>query len=380
MVRLKSDQCCGCSACSNICPEQCIQMLPDEEGFLVPCVDAGKCVDCSLCDKICPAISRVALQEESIPEVYYAYNLNDEQRQLSSSGGVFVLLAHTILAEGGIVYGAALTEDCSSVEHCAVTTLDELNKLLGSKYMQSILTNQFSEIMVYLEEGKYVLFCGTPCQIVGLRKYLQKDYSRLLCVDFVCHGVPSQKAWMKYVHYLEHKCNAKLKFVSFRNKSRGWHNYSFRYIFDNITITNPFDEDLWGKMLIRNNALRESCYQCNFKGRGDADITLADAWGVENSHPDLDDDKGTSLIYIGSPKGKMFLDKISSSMRLYRCNKEEAKLLLPRITAVSSRHPQRSEFYKYIDNYSFDKLVKKYCKPSLRNVVGQIIRKANRLL
>ena len=382
MVELKSNKCCGCSACVNICPKQCIHMKPDEEGFTVPEVNKSECISCSLCEKVCPALNedRENTANTKCIDAFYGYNINEPQRLMSSSGGVFVLLAQSVLKNNGIVYGAALTEDCYRIEHIPITTNEQLNRILGSKYVQSTLEYQFKEIKQALEEEKQVLFCGTPCQVSGLQGYLNKQYTNLLCVDFICHGVPSQKAWKSYLSYLESKYGQKITSFSFRNKDTGWHFFSTCYSFyNNNKIITPFDEDAWGKMFIRNNGLREVCYQCGFKRESRADITIADAWGIEQSHPELDDDKGTSLIFVRTRKGSSYVEMISDNMHLIHCDKREMDLLLPRTQTVANRHPQRDDFYKHIGEIGFDKIIKRFCKPSLRNIIGQTLRRMKRI-
>jgi len=182
--------CTGCSACYNICPENCIQMLPDNEGFVFPEVaDKRQCVNCNLCSNVCPI---------EHPKAYAAMNLDENIRGKSTSGGLFHLFAEHIISQGGIVFGAKFdAEYC--VIHGSETTVDGIEKFRGSKYVQSAIGETFKECKVYLESGKAVLFSGTPCQIRGLLVFLDHDYENLFCVDFICMSVPSPRIWKQYL-------------------------------------------------------------------------------------------------------------------------------------------------------------------------------------
>ena len=188
--------CCGCGACVQRCPKQCVTMQEDSEGFLYPKVDLSVCIDCHLCEKVCPIINQGEGHEPQA--VYAAKNPNEKIRMQSSSGGVFTILAEKILDEGGVVFGAAFN-DKWEVEHDFVERKDELAKFRGSKYVQSKIGKSYRNVETFLKEGRKVLFSGTPCQIAGLKKFLRKDYENLFTVDFICHGVPSPGVFRTYL-------------------------------------------------------------------------------------------------------------------------------------------------------------------------------------
>lgn len=187
-------KCCGCNACVQRCPKQCIAMREDEEGFLYPKVDVAVCIDCGLCEKVCPVINQNVPKEPL--QVFAAKNKNEDQRLRSSSGGVFILLAENIIKQGGVVFGARFDKNWE-VEHGYAETLEELEPLMRSKYVQSRIGNTYKEAEMFLKQGRKVLFVGTSCQIAGLHKFLRKEYENLLTVDFICHGVPSPGVWRK---------------------------------------------------------------------------------------------------------------------------------------------------------------------------------------
>lgn len=196
----KKDNCCGCYACVNVCPKDCISMEEDSEGFNYPCVDKSKCVDCTLCEKVCPIINKDKVAQGSNEEdnTYVAYTKNATVRKNSSSGGMFTELAESVLKNNGVVFGCAFDDDFNA-HHIMIDNISDLEKLRGSKYIQSQIESTYKEAEKLLKNGKLVLFSGVACQIAGLNSYLRKDYNNLITVDVLCHGVPSGKAWRKYI-------------------------------------------------------------------------------------------------------------------------------------------------------------------------------------
>lgn len=193
---IQKQDCCGCEACVQICPKGCMCMVEDTEGFLYPQVDKSVCVNCGLCEKVCPVIhqnkSRTPLK------VYAAKNMDEEVRLKSSSGGIFTLLAESVIKRGGVVFGAKFDDEWMVV-HDYTDNIEGVAAFRGSKYVQSIIGNAYRKVEQFLKSGRMVLFTGTPCQIAGLKKYLRKEYKKLLAVDLVCHGVPSPKVWQMYL-------------------------------------------------------------------------------------------------------------------------------------------------------------------------------------
>ena len=239
MIDIKEkNNCCGCSACVQICPKQCISMAADNEGFLYPQVNSAICIDCGLCEKVCLVINQSAPREPLV--VYAAKNNNEDIRLKSSSGGIFTLLAEKVIEEGGVVFGAKFDADWNVI-HDYTETIEGLAAFRGSKYVQSIIGDNFKTAKQFLNNGRKVLFSGTPCQIAGLKKYLRKEYDNLLTVDVVCHGVPSPMVWRDYLDYKRAKraagkntVSSSLKElpvitgISFRDKTKGWKKYGFR--------------------------------------------------------------------------------------------------------------------------------------------------------
>lgn len=312
--------CCGCFACMETCPRSCITLQADQEGFYYPTVNMKKCIDCNLCVKVCPVIHRKQIKRPN--RIFAAINPDEETRMHSSSGGVFSLFAETIVKEGGIVFGAAFDEDWN-VKHIAISDSANLAKLRGSKYVQSSLNGQLSQVEKYLKKGKKVLFSGTPCQIVGLKNFLQQDYPNLYTVDFICHGVPSPMIWQFYLNEVLSRFKIdrnSIKRINFRDKSFGWKKFSFSLTYQKQgkerTLTELFYRNHYVRGFLYNIYLRPSCYACPAKsGRSNSDITIADFWGVKYVCPDLCDDKGTSLVMVNSENGLKLYKNINIPSR-----------------------------------------------------------------
>lgn len=237
MIKVKDkSRCCGCEACVSSCPVQCIDLVMDKEGFLYPQVDVTRCIDCGKCEKVCPEL--VEAGEGKATGVYAAKNPDDEVRRASSSGGIFTLLAKYVLAENGVVFGARFDKDWNVV-HDYTESKEGLGAFRGSKYVQSRTGETFKQAERFLKAGRKVLFSGTPCQIMGLKRYLRREYDNLLTVDFVCHGVPSPLVWRKYIEETLVRQDEKIQFrptlnhlfsdempliegISFRDKCLGW--------------------------------------------------------------------------------------------------------------------------------------------------------------
>lgn len=269
-IKIKSD-CCGCSACIQICPKQCISMNEDNEGFLYPEIEKDICINCGLCEKVCPELYPGIMRKPL--KVFAIKNKDEEIRKKSSSGGIFTVLAETVIREGGVVFGAKFNENWEVV-HDYTVTKDGLAAFRGSKYVQSRMGDCFSKAKSFLDQGKKVLFSGTPCQIAGLKRFLRKEYNNLLTVDFICHGVPSPKVWRMYLdETVVRQCEKKafIEEVSFRDKRLGWKKYSVSLLFsttigngakNSVLVSEPFTENLFMRGFLYDVYLRPSCYQC----------------------------------------------------------------------------------------------------------------------
>ena len=299
-------KCCGCTACVNACPVQCIVMRRDrEEGFDYPVANPDICIGCGKCEAVCPVLNPMDTRE---PMAAYAVRC-DEYVAHSSSGGVFPALAKAVIDEGGVVFGAVMENDLT-VGHTEAETMQEVERMRGSKYAQSDLYSVYFDACEYLKAGRKVIFTGTPCQIAGLKKYLGCDYDGLLTVDVACHGVPSPGVWEMYVKDMQERCRMMIDEVNFRDKSRSWRHYSITCKGSSVRSVKAC-EDPYMALFMQDMTLRPSCYDCPSRGgRSCSDLTLADLWSVASSAPQVNDDKGVSGVIVNSEKGHELLERI----------------------------------------------------------------------
>lgn len=364
MIDLKSkSMCSGCSACKNICPRNAIKMVEDNEGFSYPVVDSNLCVNCGLCIKSCPInqSKEQDIEKDSVPKAYAVYNKNEDIRMKSSSGGVFTELAKEIIKNNGIVFGAVFDEDFN-VFHDEINNEKDLEKIRGSKYIQSNINNTYAKAKQYLEEGKEVLFTGTPCQIEGLYSFLRKNYENLYTHDLICHGVPSKKAWRKYLEYREKVDGQKPEKIEFRNKEKsGWSNYIVTFSYKQAHVDINHEEDLFMKIFLSDIALRPSCYECKFKKiNRKADITIADFWGINNVMPSMNDEKGTSLMIIHSQKGEKLFKKIIDRIEYKEVDFFQSIKSNQNMIKSANIENRKEELFNDLDSMDIEKIVEKY--------------------
>lgn len=352
--------CCGCHACYNICPQRCIGMQSDNEGFWYPFVASDKCTDCGLCDKVCPIVNIDSTMNQ--PLAYACIYNNEEIRVQSSSGGLFTVIAEQVISNHGVVLGAGFDKDFN-VEHSWTDSIEGLGKFRGSKYVQSRIGDTYNQVREFLQQGRQVLFSGTPCQIAGLRSYLGKDFENLIRLDIICHGVPSPLVWQHYKLRLEEEHRAKTRRIAFRNKNCGWKRFSLSILFDDETeYIEQVNEDVFLRGFLMNLYLRPSCYTCKFKTLNrQSDITLADFWGIEKVLPDFDDDQGTSLILVNSSKGAKIFASIADQLQWQKVDIAQAVIYNPSAVASVDYNPKRQKFFnEFQTSQDIMRLIVKY--------------------
>lgn len=399
MIQIKRKKdCCGCGACVQKCPQQCISVLTDKEGFEYPQVDKKTCIDCGLCEQVCPILNR----DDRRPPlgVYAAKNTQDEVRKRSSSGGVFSVVAQQVLQERGVVFGARFDSSWQVVIDY-IEKEQDLDLLRRSKYLQAKIGNSYQQTSVFLKQGRRVLYSGTPCQILGLRHFLGTDYPNLLTIDMACHGVPSPKVWELYLDYrkneIKRKCEGmeltdtpSVVDVNFRDKLEGnhWEDYHLTFGFNisqgesTISYSSFFYDDLYFKLFLSDAILRPSCYKCPVReGRSGSDLTIADYWSINDVLPEFNDRKGISLLLVNSNKGTDFLHLVNH-IELVSTPYEVATRRNGGFSLSTSVHPGRKFFFRNLEKVDFIELAQmtlKY-KPSLvRKVLLSVISRVNGL-
>lgn len=386
-----AESCCGCGACVAKCPGSCIVMETDACGFEQPLVDADACIGCGGCDSVCPALNRCG---KAAPEkVFWAKSDSVEERRLSSSGGVFALLAHRVLDADGIVVGAAWEPGCKALRHVIVDRVENLDSVMRSKYVQSAIGREvYAGVRSALREGHRVLFAGTACQVAGMRNYLGMlaGSDRLLVVDVICHGVPSPKLWERWADYKERVRTAKLSAVNLRSKATGWSSYSsaYEYLEDengsNCADSCIFRDDWYMKAFLGNMSLRSSCFDCPAKRSSGSDITLGDFWGIQLAHPDVESEDGISAVLCNTPKGASAIDAIRPSMDHGESAFEKVLLGNPCLDQSMPKPARRAAFMSALANdlgieqmmehWSFDPTFAQGIRSKLHGIAHRIKR------
>lgn len=378
----KHELCTGCNACASICPKHCIQMIADAEGFLRPVMDETKCVECGACQKVCPILNPNKVDSDTI--AYAAMHRSDDIRLSSTSGGVFSALCNWTFSHGGAVFGAAYA-DGFSVKHRVARTMEEASLLRTAKYAQSEIVDSFQQAKRLLNDGQYVLFSGTPCQIGGLKSFLGADYERLVLVDVICHGVPSPKVWARYIDYRSQTdaAGAAPTAINMRSKETGWPGYSIRFDYSNGQhYLARSGEDPFLRCFVGDLCLRPSCYNCQFKGiYRISDFTLGDYWGVWSQLPEFNDGKGTSLVLLHSERAKTIWQQISEDMQVQAVSVPDCLNDNSSALWSSQRPAKRSEFMsRYCDEDFYEltnhllPLAKQVQVPIFRRVIKRLKR------
>lgn len=377
-----TSSCCGCGACSNICAKKAIQMQSDEEGFLYPVVNEDLCVDCGLCVSVCPASTDKEILRQPISS-YAAWNKDENVRFESSSGGMFSVIAENILDRGGVVYGAAW-KDGLKLSHVGVERKEQLGSLRGSKYIQSDMGNCYSEIRNHLRQDRWVCFCGTPCQVAALQLFLRKEYDKLVTVDFVCHGVPSQKVFDAFLSDVEKRRGVRLDRYNFRDKRvNGWSvsttssglvmgSGKRKDIMYDIAMSSYMKAFLLGKMS------RTSCYSCAFSQKKRcSDFTLGDYWGVRNVFPQMQDvAKGVSMLFVNTEKAHSFMDQIAEKSELIKSSVDEIAAYNANLNQPTHRPQSRNNLKSLFlgQDYIKENIPSTYNRDMLKFYIKRLLR------
>ena len=286
------------------------------------------------------------MKGKNLMEVYACYNKNIEIRELSSSGGIFALIAQLVIDDGGVVFAVCYDENFET-EHRKITSMEMLLPSLGSKYVPSRLSDTFESVRKHLMANQRVLFVGTPCQCAGLKQFLGQEYEKLWLIDLICHGVPSKVAWRKY---LEGVSGTQLEAINMRDKSLGWSDWKYDWILqyrDGNKKIIPQNQISFMQGFVKDFYLRPSCYECHFKGMDRiTDITIGDYWGVWKEQPEMDDNKGTSIVMIHSEKGKMMLEYIKKYIRVSKTEIEKVLRYNPSIIESAKITDKRKLFFE----------------------------------
>lgn len=374
LYNLKKD-CCGCSACMNACPQGAITMVKDLYGFIYPKIDENKCVKCGLCKKACNYQKNK--NKNKILKSYAALSEEKKLLKKSASGGIFSAIANEFLHSGGIVFGCSLERKNGKLfpEHIMINNTKNLYKLQGSKYVQSSINFTYKEVLKQLEEGKKVLFSGTPCQISGLYGFLKnKKYNNLFTMEIVCHGVPNADLFQGYLDWEAKKTNKKINNIIFRDKKYGWSEKGTIF-FKNKNKTKGKEIDIYNssyyRLFITAGFNRESCYNCNCKGKErNGDITIGDFWGIDETYPELlannggelNKKEGISCLFVNSENGNNLLNKYGKKIKLIEVDSEKIIEKNPAIVKPNRENKDRNTILSVFYNGNYENIDKWYNK------------------
>lgn len=352
-------KCCGCSACEQVCPKNAIALKPNEEGFLYPILDEELCIKCGLCKSVCPYDNKNDLKE---PEEVYAVQYKEQDiLKKSSSGAAFSALADFVLARGGAVAGCIFDENIKAV-HIVTDKKELVEKMRGSKYVQSEMGDTFRSIKAILDDGRLVLFTGTPCQVGGLKNYFKKDYENLYTVDLICHGVPSPLLLKKYLAYINEK-HGEIIDLKFRNKAlNGWA-ASGSFKSQKKEFSTSVFNDSYYQFFLQDAVSRESCYSCPYAtDKRIGDITIGDYWNIDEKLSFNEYKDGMSVIILNSRKGQKLFDNVKENLNVYETDLSHAKKGNGNLNKPSSKPALRDHIYKKIFENGYENAVKEYCK------------------
>jgi coenzyme F420-reducing hydrogenase beta subunit len=353
-------------------------MRYDEQGFSYPIINTELCTNCHLCEKSCPYLHLENIPGQAVeqyPPVYACYNKDEDTRRVSTSGGFFSVVAEKILKEGGMVFAARFDEKFSII-HAKTEKIGELEYFRGSKYAQSTIGTVYQQIKEELVSNRKVFFVGLPCQVAGLKQYLNRKNENLCTCDFICMGIASPVVWENYL--LEFEDVAKLKSIVFKDKKEGWHNWRIKFSYPEKEILSKGMDNLFFNGYLNHLYYRPSCFECPFKGiLRTSDFTIGDCWGIDKTDPDFDGNQGISAVIIQSDKARLMFEKIKDKL-IYRTIKPEDVMRYNKHSVQCAQLNQETEaFYLDMKKRNFRHAMMKYCGNTL---YIRLIRRIKRML
>lgn len=373
---VERNKCTGCKMCADVCTTGAISYQADMEGFWYPVIDPQKCTDCRLCQNACPQAHAVENRND-IPTVYAAWIRNDAVRYKSTSGGIFYALAEEVIRQGGYVVGCRYADDCKSAFHEIVHTMEDLERLIGSKYFQSDTGSIYRDVKRLLEQKEKVLFCGSPCQIAAMLRFLGREYENLITMDYICLGINSPRAYRAYVTEQEEKYKSNVRRVQFKNKKLGWQSLAtFMEFSDGKIYRKDKDRDLWVKgYILKNLYMRPSCYQCNYRNQTRiADFSVGDYWGITHvSRSNLK--KGVSVVLVSSKKADELFQRVKGSITYRKSTMEQVTPGNPALYRDPEYTKQREYFFDILGILPFSKAVALCCmEGTMAKLAGKIAK------
>ena len=375
------NNCIGCGNCQSVCPTKCISLKEDKEGFQQIYISMDKCVHCLQCEENCPIIKYQPSKNRQATniKVYACHHINPEVQTKSSSGGFFTALCETFFSiyPNAIIYGAVLQEDLS-VKHDSANNITEIQKFVGSKYLQSDITEALPSIKKNLKNNQYVLFTGTPCQIAALYTYLKKDYQHLFTSEVICHGVPSALHFRKQNEYWLNMYGKEIKNIHFRSKYICWAIPMTKYTFnDNSMRYFRTEENSFMAAFYSSLNLRRSCYVCNYASIPRfGDFTMGDFWKIKSSHffSFREIVNGISLVLCNNEKADKLFSSICKKLKFESSSLDRAiQGNIHLIKPTKKDLKERELFFHDIQVLPLNSILEKYNHISMRKKLGIIL-------
>ncbi len=306
---------------------------------------------------------------------YAAFAKDNTIRTTGSSGGIFPVISTKYIQDNHIVYAFVYDEDFH-VTCKRISSLSDLTKSFCSKYVQGRMNDSLKSIQADLQDGRNVLFCGTPCQVAGVKLYLESlkcNTENVLLIDFICHGVPGEDVFQKYMERYSGTCTH----LNMRDKTNGWNNGTFSW---DIHFMNgsqqllPISSVSYMKGFLADLYLRPSCYSCKMKGKSFADLTIGDFWGVRSVIRDIDFQNGVSCIIERTEKGRLCLSRVRNDLELFEVSYRDIAKSNSALDSSAKRPYFRRAFFKnYKHSADFDQLIESLISP---HIVNRILNKA----
>lgn len=363
IANIEKSKCCACLSCMNACPTGAISSKKDENGFIYPQINSEKCIECNLCEKVC-GFNRENRSQNTPLKAYSLVHKDRTVLHKSTSGGAFTAFSDMILSKGGVIFGAAMDESFI-VSHIEATDVATRDKMRGSLYVQSNTGTSYSKVKDYLEEGRKVLFVGTPCQTGGLKTFLRKPYDNLFLIEFLCHGVPNNDFFKEHVRYLEKKYSGKATWYTFRSKKYAWWTHGIEEItFEDGRKKATKLVQAYNSLFHSNVSLRPSCLNCTYRSQErSADITIADFWGIEKVSGEKNK-TGISLVLGNTKKGISLIEAVAQNdATIVEIPYEKVRFRIA--TKPARARINLEDFWKLFHEKGYEEIVHRYTDNSL---------------
>ncbi len=375
-IRKIGSKCTGCGCCEAVCPVGAITIELNKEGFYQPVVDTAQCISCGLCLSHCPVNKKYVKKQKRLA-AFCATSLSQEICFSSSSGGVFKTLADRTIEAKGVVFGAVYSEDYRTVNLSDSKQVD-IARMQKSKYVASNPNHVYQRVKCIMDEGRQVLFTGTPCQVAALKNYLNMDNKQLVTVDFVCGGMPSVSFFNEHLNTLQKKYQSEIRRVEFRSKDLGWETIKYKVDFENkkkYVVKYGFEDTFFNCFGREHISVRPACINCVFRENHQADITVADFWGYKALGLKRNNN-GMSLVVVNTDKGKTFFESCSSNLEICPIDISFSDYAFKNYENIYRMMQKRETLFSLANRLGFEKAANRLVETNMvRHAIGEFCKK-----